>query len=166
MNWQPSQVSRRGPVAAAGPGHSPCSEDPPFGGLLHNPSQSTITLPARLSGSELAIAQAASHREIRWNSMLIKSKQNVPGQYNFFSLYWHSQEQLMLGLDRADDTAVAHHLSSLDYCGCKSFGRFLSFFLLHRWQCPWSMTPLQASDCEAGSLRTFVGKMPPVLSDL
>lgn len=34
----------------------------------------------------------------------------------------------MLGLDRADDTAVAHHLSLLDYCGCKSFGRFLSFF--------------------------------------
>lgn len=66
----------------------------------------------------------------------------------------------MRGLDRADDTAVAHHLSSLDYCGYKSFGRFLSFFLLHRWQCPWSMTPLQASDCEAGILRTFGDKMP------
>lgn len=52
-------------MAAAGPGHSPHSEDPPFGGLLHNPSQSTMTLPARLSGSELAIAQAASHREVR-----------------------------------------------------------------------------------------------------
>lgn len=34
----------------------------------------------------------------------------------------------MLGLARDDDTAVAHHLSSLDYYGCKSFGRFLSLF--------------------------------------
>lgn len=33
----------------------------------------------------------------------------------------------MLSLDRADDSAVVHRLSSLDYCGCKSFGRFLFF---------------------------------------
>lgn len=162
MNWWPSRMSRKGSVATTVPGHSLCSEDLPFGGLLHNLSQSTMALPARLLGSELEIAQAASHREIRWNSVFIKRKQNTSGQYKIlsFSLYWHLQEQLMLGLDRADDIAVAHHLSSLDYCGCKSFGRFLSFFLLHRWQCPWSMTPLQASDCEARSLRTFGGKIP------
>lgn len=51
-------------MAATGPGHRPCSEEPP-GGLLHNPSQSTIVLPDRLLGSELEIAQAASHMEVR-----------------------------------------------------------------------------------------------------
>lgn len=155
MNCWPSQVSGRGAVAATGP----CAEDPPFGGCTALAKALSCCL-ARLLGSELAIANAASHREVRWKSMFIKSKQNVPGQRKILSflLYWHSQEQLMLGLDRADDTAVAHHLSSLDYCGCKSFGRFLPFFLLHRWQCPWSMTPLQASDCEAGSLRAFGSK--------
>lgn len=159
MPWWPSWVSRRGPVAATGPGHRPCSEDPPLEACCTTLAKA---LWCCLPGSELATAQAASHREVRWNSMFIKRKQNVPGQHKILSffLYWHLQEQLMLGLDRADDTAIAHHLSSLDYCGCKSFGRVLYFFLLHRWQCPWSMTPLQASDCEAGSLRTFGGKMP------
>lgn len=62
-SWCPSRVSGREPAATAGPEHSLCSEDPPFRGLLHNPSQSTKMLPARLSGNELAIAQVASHRE-------------------------------------------------------------------------------------------------------
>jgi len=81
-------------------------------------------LPARLSGSALAIAQAASHREAGQNSMFIRYKQHVPGQHKIlpFFFYWHAQEQLMLGLDRADNSAVVHHLSFLDYCGCKSFG--------------------------------------------
>lgn len=61
--------------------------------------------------------------------MFIKYKRNIPGQHKIlpFFHYWHSQEQLMLSLDRADDSAVVHRLSSLDYCGCKSFGRFLFF---------------------------------------
>lgn len=110
-------------MAAAGPGCSIWAGDSSFRGLLHSLSQSTLMLPAGLSGSVLAIAQAASHREVGQNSMFIKYKQNIPGQHKIlhFFLYWHSQEQLMLGLDRADDSAV-HRLSSLDYCGCESFG--------------------------------------------
>lgn len=111
-------------MAAAEPGRSAHAGGPSFRGLLHSLSQSTSMLPARLSGSLLAIARAASHREVMRNSMFIKYKQNVPGQHKIlpFFLYWHSQEQLMLGLDRADDSAVVHRLSSPDYCGCKSLG--------------------------------------------
>lgn len=58
-------MSRKGPVATTVQGHSLTSEDLPVGGLFHNPSQSTMALPARLLGSELEIAQAASHREVR-----------------------------------------------------------------------------------------------------
>lgn len=43
--------------------------------------------------------------------MFVKYKQNAPGQHKIlpFFLYWHSQKQLTLGLDRADD------------CCCSSF---------------------------------------------
>lgn len=52
-------------MAAAGSRHSSCAGGPSFEGLLHSLSQSTLTLPARLSGNVFAIAQAASHREVR-----------------------------------------------------------------------------------------------------
>lgn len=108
------------------------------GTFLHKTlCQNTLMPCARLSGSILAIAQTASHRGVRRNSIFIKYKQNAPGQHKIlpFFLYWHSQEQLMLSLDRADDSAAVHRLSSISYCGCKSFGRFLCF-VFGRWQCP------------------------------
>lgn len=54
------------------------------------------------------------------NSVFIQHKQNVPGQHEIIVFFpsWHSQEQSVLGMDQADNSAIAHRLSSIDHWGC------------------------------------------------
>lgn len=129
---------------------------PSLEGLLHSLSQCA----SRFSCSLLAKTQAALHREVKSNSVFMKWEQNVPKQHKTlpFFLYWHSQEELMFSLDRADDCCCSLFIISRLLCLqiiwlISLFSCFAAGGVCEAWYPCRHLT-----DCEAENSRTFGDK--------